>query len=144
MDVVFLFHHIDDDDGFSSMRIAAGHICMTYGYHLINIDLVGNLLEKSTEPYASLDEALVDPRFTGWTWVFFDPKAPKSLDTFTHPVDKVVYVFGSDNEGFGIPVEELPGETLHLKSDYAPTYEHFAITCLTIVAVHRFYQVDVK
>lgn len=139
MSVVFLFSH--EDGSSEPLRLAADMLCGMYGYYLMLIDNVGDLLPVSGEPFKDLDEALADPRFRGWTWVFFDPKAEKGLESFEHPTDHVVYVFGHDVEG--LPILDVPGAALHLKSCNHDSYEHHALACLVSVAVQRFYSVDI-
>lgn len=142
MSVVFLIHHIEDES-FEPLRVCSDMLCAMYGYHLRIVDQVGDLLKLSREPYADLDEALTDPRFAGWTWVFFDPDGNTALEDFTHPADDVVYVFGGDIDGFDRDVALLPGETIQLKSVHSQTYQHHALACVSTVATHRFYQVDI-
>ncbi len=142
MSVVFLIHHIEDES-FEPLRVCSDMLCAMYGYHLRNVDQVGDLLKLSREPYANLDEALVDPRFAGWTWVFLDPNGATALEDFTHPADDVVYVFGGDIDGFDRDVSLLPGATIQLKSVYPETHKHHALACVSTVATHRFYQVDI-
>ena len=142
MSVIFLFHHEDEDP--YPLRLGLNMMCGMYGYHLMHIDCVGDMLAVSNEPYISLDAALFDPRFYEYTWVFLDHRATKTLDEFTHPVDDVVYVFGSDRNGFDRPTEELPGEIIKLKSWHHAEYQHFGFLCGLTVAIHRFYQVDVE
>ncbi len=142
--VVFLIHH--EDERIDQLRIAADSVCAMYDYLLTPIDCTADKELTSVSKanaYDSLDEALNDPRFAGWGRVFFDAKAPDGLETFTHPADKVLYIFGHDSTGFN--GHDLSGETvLHLKSCHGPDYEHFALSCLCTVAAHRFYQVDLR
>lgn len=141
MSVYFLIHH--EDDGVQPLRIGIDLICGMYGYQLRHIDLVGDMLEKSSEPYKNLDEALKDPLYKNYAWVFVDHRAKKFLDEFEHPIDNVIYVFGSDSSGFDRPVDKLPGKTVKLKSVHSDDYEHWSLACAATVAVHRFYQVDI-
>lgn len=141
MSVVFLIHHIADE--IQSLRHAADMVCAMYGYHLRVIDTEGGLRALSREPYVDLDEALTDPRFDGWQWVFADADGATPLEEFQHPADNVVYVFGHDVNGFDRDVSLLPGSTVSLKSVHSSSYEHHALACLATMAVHRFYQTDI-
>lgn len=140
MSVVFLIHH--EDDGEQPMRLAVQQMCDMYGYDLRCIDCTGKLLAMSRDHHRDLDDALNDPRFAGWDWVFFDSKSSRGLDTFQHPSDNVVYAFGSDLDGWGVPISALPGSVLHLKSGFAPERQHLQMLCVMTAIVHRFYQVD--
>lgn len=144
MNVVFLMHH--EDGGVHPARIAVDMLCGMYGYHLRHIDLVGDMLARSSEPYANLEEAFADPRFAGWEWVFLHPEGRISLDEFHHPKDKVVYVFGSDVTGFRRSAEDLleQGEVVSLKTSHHQQTGHLVLPCVATVAVHRFYQVDLS
>lgn len=142
MSVVFLIHHIEDES-FEPLRVCSDMLCAMYGYHLRVVDQVGDLLKLSREPYADLDEALADSRFAGWAWVFLDPNGDTALEDFTHPADRVVYVFGGDIDGFDRVVGDLPGATIQLKSVYPKIHQHHALACVSTVATHRFYQIDI-
>lgn len=140
--IVFLYHH-ENCEGIPP-RVEADRYCALFGYYLRLIDFVGDLLAVTNDVYSTLQEALDDPRFEDWTWVFIDSKATDKLEDFQHPEDKVVYVFGADTDGFARHGKPLKGPRLLVSNAYPDGYEHYAVTCIPVVATHRFYQVDIK
>lgn len=132
---VFLLHHTG-----TGASAEPQLLCNKYGYTLWRLD-PKKQLPKSGDNFKSLDEALEDPRFKGWNWVFFDEKASDSLDKFVHQ-NKIstVYVFGSDTDGWDRSLDALPGTLVRIPPDGA----HTQAFCAAAVINHRYYQVDVK
>lgn len=116
-------------------------LAITYGYSLFRIDLTEEL-PRGGDNFQSLDDALDDPRFADWTWVFFDATASDKLSEFVHHADKVVYVFGHDIDGYGRPLNQLPGALVSINTGLPEGVEHTAAICAEAAIVHRFYQVD--
>ena len=117
---------------------------MQYGFTMMRIDTKKKLLPGPSVFY-SLQDALDDIRFKGWTWYFFasDPDECDSLAVIGHVKDKAVYVFGHDVDGWQRSLDSLPGTLVYIPSDmYSPRRMTSALAAESAI-VHRFFQVDV-
>jgi len=70
--------------------------------------------EGTTPAALDLDEALA--AYPDHQWVFLHPDADTFLDEFEHPDGQVMYAIGSDFDGFGRPVGDLPGVKVKLRN----------------------------
>ena len=136
MGVVFLLHHTGT--GASAQPQA---MCNMYGYTLLRIDLLGNM-PKGGHRFDDLDEALADPRFKDWTWIFFDPRAGDPLNKFVHQKDNTIYVYGDDVDGWGRSLDQLPGALVRIDASPEAPELHTASECAVSTIIHRYYQVD--
>ena len=134
-DVVFLLHHNKSGDS-----PEPGLLATLFGYSIMWIDLEGDMPAGPTV-FTSLDDALADPRWLRWTWIFVDATASDDLSKFGHQ-DKTVYVFGDEVEGWNRSTDQLPGALLHVDTDLPRGTEHTVALCVEAIIVHRFYQVD--
>ncbi len=91
-----------------------------------------------TRAFTSLDEAWAHPGFVGYQWVYFSSDAPTWLDEYVHPIDNVVYVIGSDDDGYdGKPLRELRGAVLSIRG-WEPGRNYYAATCVPIICYDRW------
>jgi len=107
-----------------------------YGFTPLVIDPTGSWpTERPDLPqliYHSLEDVLVDPRFSGYTFVWLDHNGTEILDEFAHPETDVVYCVGSDIAGFcGI---KAPGPRVKLRQ----VGEFFAAIIVPIVCYDRY------
>jgi len=130
--VVFMLHHTG-----TGASAGTALLCAKYGYTLMRIDLLGSL-PIGGMVFKNLDEALEDPRFKGWTWIFFEQGSSDLLSGLAHQPDKVIYVYGSDTDGWDRSSEALPGALIHI----APNESHTQAFCSETTIQHRYYQVD--
>lgn len=73
-----------------------------FGVYPAMVDLEKLFRRKNTHPFnfRTLEEALADPIFDGFTWVWLDANGTTYVDEFAHPVDNVIYCIGHDASGF--------------------------------------------
>ncbi len=113
-----------------------------YDYQVHYVDVDGGL-HPDTTTFPDLSTAMGSPLYAGHTFVIMTQLADATLDEFTHPARDVVYFFGSEEDGFPVPPNDLPGVKLALKSIVETSWEHFMHAAVATVMVHRFYQIDI-
>ena len=134
--IVFLLHHNEAGDDPLPLQLAT-----LFDFNLWRIDPSG-VMPKGPTVFPSLDAALEDILFAGWTWTFFDAHASDPLSKVVHQAKKEVYVFGHDVQGWDRSPDQLPGSLITIDTALPPGTEHTADQCALTAMVHRFYQKD--
>jgi len=140
--IAVLFYYEDEKESDQIMTVdemATNRLFNLYGYEMFIIDRTGT--RSGSMIFHSLDEAIEDHRFKDHTWMYFDRFAGEYL--VTHPKENVVYVIGSDLEGYGYDkksIEERNGKSykLSLKN---PMEIHHANPIMSYVMAHRWINV---
>jgi len=131
-----------EPDGIRTDRKYMDMLCAMYGYQLEYIDKTGDMDQRSGNVRSTLDQAWADSKFSGYTWVYFDGTyGTINLHDYRHPRDNVVYVIGSDFDGYNRSLVELNGDILKLKTKNDSTDLHAAGVVAAIVN-HRYYQLE--
>ena len=135
MTVYLLFH--PQDFGRNPMTYTHGDFwCSLFRIHPYIIESGNASVPSKRSGVAranSLAEAIDDPLFIGYTWVWLDHRADQYLHEYQHPIDNVVYVLGHDVSGFG----DVPTIGDHVQVSFGSTNEVHASLILPLLCYDR-------
>jgi len=87
--------------------------------------------------YPTLTDAISDPRWDGYTWVWLDHEAPQTLDEVSPPsFEEVIYCIGSDVTGFG--GEAHPGMRVKLANEMVSDQTYATLVIPAVCGWHRW------
>lgn len=112
-------------------------IVAMFGYEWFFVDKSG---EKSgNRKFDSLAQAIADPRFNGHQFIYFDINATDFYEDSTPPVKNVVYVIGSDVDGYKKTMAERNGISYKLKTK-SLIREYYAEAVIPYVLAYRWHK----
>ncbi len=107
-----------------------------FGYTFFMIDRTGK--ERGNKVFTSLDNAIADPRFARYIWIYFDINSPDFYEDLIHPSNDVVYVIGSDIVNYdGKSIEDRNGKSYRLRVKNIEQ-RHYASAVVSYVMASRW------